>query len=171
MNFQNDYPDFNPEQRELLNKICDERREIIESLKELKKIFSALKSKIKKYEQKIAMLHEEKDSLTIMHLSSNVQLALNKCITVEKRLKESSIQLKQFDHFFKGLRLFPSDSIISLKENLYRYSYPLNYCSSAIITIENELRIANKHLKKNDDHLAFIRKLYRNYPVHQRRII
>jgi hypothetical protein len=132
-----------------------------EYMKELRKMFSALKTKVKKYEKIILTLDEEKDRSLILFTSAMVQLALNKYRNVEISIARGKEQKKYFLEKCRELPLYATHKEEFLKEKVNRILLHYRDYKSRIGEAENDLRIANKHLKNADDHFAFRRKFRR----------
>ena len=145
----------------LIINLNEKRHEAKEFLDEYKKMFSHLKARVKRYEKKIALLDEEKDRYLIMNISFNVQLALNKFVLIEKYMAQGNSWLKIFDDQFKILQQSITRDQWQLKDRADRCYSQLGSFKSFLERGENEMRIANKHLKKITDHIAFLRTLNR----------
>jgi len=145
---------------ELQRGLAEKRQEMKEYMKELRKMFSALKTKVKKYEKIILTLDEEKDKTLILFTSAMVQLALNKYRNVEISIARSLEQKKYFLEKCRELPLYiTQEKVLAEKVNIILLHYR-DY-KYRIVEAEHALQIANKHLKNADDHFAFRRKLRR----------
>ena len=145
----------------LLNNLNERRLEAKELLYEFRKMYSNLKTRIKKYEIKLAGLHEEEDKMLIMYVTECVQLALNKFILVNKSMTLCDTILKNYDNEFKILQQLSTGPQYLLNDRVSRCSRHLYSFNDPLRRGENEIRIANKHLKKINDHIVFLRSMNR----------
>lgn len=107
------------------------------------------------------MSDEERDKTSILFTSACVQLALNKYRDVEIRIARSREQKNYFEKGCRELPLYESQREEFLAEKVKRILLHYRDFKFRIEEGEDTLRIANKHLKKADDHFAFRRKLRR----------
>ena len=158
----NDTPEFySARMAELLAGLAEKRQEMKDYMKELRKMYSALKVKVKKYEKIILTLDEERDKTTILYVSVCVQLALNKYREIEIKIARSREQKNYFEKGCRELPVYATQKEEFLTEKINRILLHHRDYKFRIEEAENILRIANKHLKKADDHFAFRRKLRR----------
>ena len=141
----------------LLNNLDERRREAKELLDELKKMYSTLKTRVKRFEKKLAALNEEKDQSLIREVTSNVQLALNKFEIIDKKIAQCIQRLKMFDNAFTILQQRQTNDFWHLKENSRWVSSQLWEFKDSFDKAENEIRIAKKHLQKINKHIKFLR--------------
>lgn len=139
----------------------EKRQEAKEYFRELRKMYTALKAKIKRFEKMCVRLNEEKDSLLIAITHHSVQLALNKCQRVEKHMILCKQYISQCDKEYRILMRNPTHYDGNSSQEAKRILSFYYGCMHSIRGSEEEIRIAHNHLKKVDGHLALLRKYNR----------
>ena len=147
-----------PEQWQLLTELLLKRDKAQMRMDKLKKGFAGLKTKVKRFEKRLAALNEEKSRSLILTATQTMQLAINKYVPIEKKTDLCKAALKTLDKMLKDMQ----SALVNpyhIPWTFEQISYWHHNFTDAMTIAENELRIAKDHLKKIDSHATFLRSM------------
>ncbi len=135
------------------------KQEAKDTVQELKKMYSNLKIRVKRYEKKVAALDEQEEKMFIMVVMQNVQYALNKFERIERNIALCRTHLQYLEKQFKDMQMaIPYGRV---KEISYNFSAIFSRFGEPAAKAGDDIRIANKHLNKIVEYIMFLSRINR----------
>jgi hypothetical protein len=131
-------------------------------LADFMKRYRSVKAKVNRLIKEFASTEEETYRSSIHHMTYDVQLAANKFVLIDKKLKNFK---RDDEHSCKdALKTLRSPKGFDAYQTTWyigRVAFLLQRTDSLLFDINDKLRIAKGHLDKVDKHKKYLRKLWR----------